>query len=151
MRYWLMKTEPDVFSYADLERLGSSGWDGVRNYQARNHMREMKVGDEVLIYHSSVTPPGVAGIATVVEEAHTDETQFDPESDYFDAKSPRDNPRWQQVRLEPKKSLEFVPLEVLRMDAKLAGMLILRTGNRLSVTPVESSHYRRILKLGGNT
>jgi predicted RNA-binding protein with PUA-like domain len=151
MRYWLMKTEPDVFSYADLERLGSSGWDGVRNYQARNHMREMKVGDEVLIYHSSVTPPGVAGIATVVEEAHTDETQFDPESDYFDAKSPRDNPRWQQVRLEPKKSLEFVPLEVLRADAKLEGMLILRTGNRLSVTPVESSHYRRILKLGGNT
>jgi predicted RNA-binding protein with PUA-like domain len=149
MRYWLMKTEPDVFSYADLERLGSSGWDGVRNYQARNHMRDMKLGDEVLIYHSSVTPPGVAGIAKVVEEAHTDESQFDPESDYFDAKSPRDNPRWQQVRLEPKNSLEFVPLEILRGDAKLEGMLILRTGNRLSVTPVEASHYRRILKLGG--
>jgi predicted RNA-binding protein with PUA-like domain len=149
MRYWLMKTEPDVFSYADLERLGSSGWDGVRNYQARNHMRDMKLGDEVLIYHSSVTPPGVAGVARVVQEAHTDETQFDPESDYFDAKSPPDNPRWQQVRLEAKNPLEFVPLEVLRGDAKLEGMLILRTGNRLSVTPVEAAHYRRILKLGG--
>jgi predicted RNA-binding protein with PUA-like domain len=151
MRYWLMKTEPDVFSYADLERLGSSGWDGVRNYQARNYMREMKIGDEVLIYHSNATPPGVAGIATVAQETHTDETQFDPDSDYFDAKSPRDNPRWEQVRLEPKKALQFVPLEVLKGDAKLEGMLILRPGNRLSVTPVEVAHYRRILKLGGTT
>jgi predicted RNA-binding protein with PUA-like domain len=149
MRYWLMKTEPDVFSYADLERLGISGWDGVRNYQARNYMREMKIGDEVLIYHSSVTPPGVAGVAIISREAHVDETQFDLSSDYHDAKSSRDNPRWDQVCLEPKNQLEFVPLEVLRGDAKLEGMLILRPGNRLSITPVESVHYRRILKLGG--
>ncbi len=149
MRYWLMKTEPDVFSYADLERLGTSGWDGVRNYQARNYMREMQIGDEVLIYHSSVTPPGVAGVAIITREAHVDETQFDPSSDYHDPKSSRDNPRWDQVCLEPKNPLEFVPLEVLKSDAKLDGMLILRSGNRLSITPIESAHYRRILKRGG--
>jgi predicted RNA-binding protein with PUA-like domain len=152
-RYWLMKSEPDVYGFRELwnapNRTG--GWEGVRNYQARNSMMEMRVGDGVLFYHSSTNPAGVAGLARVVREAYPDTAQFDPTSDYFDAKSQPDNPRWYQVDIQAVQALNFVTLETLRADASLEGMLILRRGNRLSVTPVEEAHYRRVLELGGVT
>lgn len=147
MNYWLLKTEPDVFSYTDLVRLGSSPWDGIRNYQARNHLRSMKLNDLALIYHSSSNPLGIAGIARIIQTAHPDELQFDPESQYFDPKSPKENPRWSQVILEPVRQLPFLELSVLRAEPKLEGMLILRKGNRLSVTPVEKKHYQHILAM----
>lgn len=147
MLYWLLKTEPDVFSYSDLERLGSSPWDGVRNYQARNHLRAMQLGDLALIYHSSTKIPGIAGIARISQTAHADALQFKPDSPYFDPKSPADNPRWSQICLEPVQPIEFLQLTQLRQDPKLESMLILRKGNRLSVTPVEKKHFLQILKL----
>jgi predicted RNA-binding protein with PUA-like domain len=146
MQYWLLKTEPEVFGYQHLEQQGSSPWDGVRNYQARNHLREMQLGDLALIYHSSTKIPGVAGIAKVVQTAHPDPSQFDPSSPYHDPKSQPDNPRWVQVRLEPVREIGFIALSALRANDKLAGLLILRTGNRLSVTPVEAAHFLEITK-----
>ena len=147
MNYWLLKTEPEVFSYQDLVRLGSSPWDGIRNYQARNHLREMKLNYLAFIYHSSTNPIGIAGIARIIETAHPDELQFNPESQYFDPKSPLENPRWSQIVLEPVRELPFLELSLLRTETKLEGMLILRKGNRLSVTPVEEKHYQHILKI----
>ncbi len=147
-QFWLLKSEPDVFGFADLVRLGESPWDGVRNYQARNYMRDMKIGDNIIIYHSNATPPGIAGLARVTKTTHPDLTQFDPTSDYYDPKSTVENPRWDQILLEPVKALPFISLETLKQDAALEGMLILRKGNRLSVTPVEKKHYQHILKLG---
>ncbi len=147
MQYWLLKTEPDVFSYADLERLGSSPWDGIRNYQARNHLRSMEIGDLAIIYHSSTNPPGIAGIARITQTAHPDLLQFNPESQYYDPKSTVENPRWSQIMLEPVEALKFLELSTLRSDPKLEEMLILRKGNRLSVTPVEKKHYQHILKM----
>ena len=147
MNYWLLKTEPEVFSYQDLTRLGSSPWDGIRNYQARNHLRNMEIGDLALIYHSSTNPPGIAGIAKITQTAHPDELQFNPESQYYDPKSPLENPRWSQIRLEPVRELPFLELSVLRAEPQLVEMLILRKGNRLSVTPVEEKHYQHILKM----
>jgi predicted RNA-binding protein with PUA-like domain len=110
MRHWLMKTEPDVFSYDDLVAQRRAGWDGVRNYQTRNFMREMRRGDLVILYHSNATPPGAAGIARIVAEATPDPTQFDPASEYHDPRSTRDEPRWDLVTLAPKRRLDFVPL-----------------------------------------
>lgn len=144
-----MKSEPDVYGIDDLEREGTTWWDGVRNYQARNHMRDMRVGDRVLFYHSNAKPPGVAGIAEVAREAYPDPTQFDPKDPHHDPKSSEDDPRWSMVDLRFVEKLpELVPLDTLRGDDALDGMLILRRGNRLSVTPVEPAHYRHILKLG---
>jgi predicted RNA-binding protein with PUA-like domain len=151
VQYWLLKTEPDVFSYADLERLGSSPWDGIRNYQARNHLRSMKIGDLCLIYHSSTNPPGIAGIARITQTAHPDQLQFNPESQYYDPKSTFENPRWSQITLSPVKALTFLELSTLRADPTLETMLILRKGNRLSVTPVEKKHYQHILKMAQTT
>jgi predicted RNA-binding protein with PUA-like domain len=145
VQYWLLKTEPEVFGYTHLEQQGTSHWDGVRNYQARNHLRTMQLGDLALIYHSSTKIPGVAGIAKVVQTAHPDPSQFNPESPYFDPKSSPENPRWVQVSLEPVRELEFVALSKLRENAKLDGLIILRTGNRLSVTPVEKAHFLEIV------
>ncbi len=148
-RYWLMKTEPDVYSIDDLVRDGRGSWDGVRNYQARNHMRAMRAGDLVLFYHSSTQPPGVAGVARVCREAYADPTQFDPRSDHYDRASDPDDPRWSMVDLEPVEKLPvFVPLTQLRSDAELDGMLVARRGMRLSVQPVEPAHFRRVLALG---
>ncbi|MBX3245853.1 MAG: EVE domain-containing protein [Myxococcales bacterium] len=148
--YWLMKSEPDVFSIDDLERKGKEGWDGVRNYQARNYMREMREGDLVLFYHSNAKPSGVAGVATIVGEARPDPTQFDPKSDYHDPKSTQEEPRWDLVEVGfVEKLAELIPLETLKNDAPLDGMLVTRKGSRLSVTPVEEAHFRRVLKLGG--
>ena len=147
--YWLMKTEPEVYSIDVLAAKGRGSWDGVRNYQARNHMRAMKSGDLVLFYHSSTEPPGVAGIARVCREAYPDPTQFDPEDHHYDAKSNRDAPRWDMVDVELVEKLpRYVPLETLKSDAGLAGMLVAKRGMRLSVQPVSREHFRRVLALG---
>ncbi|MCU0675186.1 MAG: EVE domain-containing protein [Myxococcota bacterium] len=150
-KYWLMKSEPDVFSIEALEKKKSEGWDGVRNYQARNFMREMREGDLVLFYHSNAKPSGVAGVATIVGEARPDPTQFDPKSDYYDAGSTREEPRWDLVEVGfVEKFEDVIPLETLKADAKLEGMLVTRKGSRLSVTPVEKAHFERVLKLAGS-
>jgi predicted RNA-binding protein with PUA-like domain len=149
-KYWLMKSEPDVFSIEALEKKKSEGWDGVRNYQARNFMREMREGDLVLFYHSNAKPSGVAGIATIVGEARPDPTQFDPKSDYYDAGATREEPRWDLVEVGFVERFEdVIPLETLKADAKLEGMVVTRKGSRLSVTPVEKPHFERVLKLAG--
>jgi predicted RNA-binding protein with PUA-like domain len=152
VRYWLMKTEPDVFSINHLRESpnGTAGWDGVRNYLARNNMREMKLEDGVLFYHSRATPPGVVGIARVAKEAHTDITQFDPASDYYDPKSTLENPRWSQVCLRfEQEFVTMLPLDDLRQDPKLEGMTLIQKGSRLSVQPVSAAHWKHILKLAG--
>jgi predicted RNA-binding protein with PUA-like domain len=150
-KYWLMKSEPDVFSIEALEKKKSEGWDGVRNYQARNFMREMREGDLVLFYHSNAKPSGVAGVATIVGEARPDPTQFDPKSDYYDAGATREEPRWDLVEVGFVERFEdVIPLETLKADAKLEGMLVTRKGSRLSVTPVEKAHFERVLKLAGS-
>ena len=150
-KYWLMKSEPDVYSLDDLKEDGTTYWDGVRNYQARNFMRDgMKVGDGVLYYHSRVKPMGIAGIARVSKEAYPDFTQFDPESNYYDPKASEDNPRWMMVDLEfVAKFDQPVTLDELKQDDKLDGLLVIRRGQRLSIQPVEPKHWRRILKMAG--
>lgn len=149
MHYWLMKSEPDEFSFADLKRCRREPWTGVRNYQARNYMRAAELGDIVLFYHSNCATPGIVGLAEVTKTAFTDPTQFDKKSDYFDAKSKSDSPRWSCVEvgfLEEFKSP--VLLEDLRQSPSLKSLLILRPGNRLSVTPVTAKEFREIKKLG---
>lgn len=148
MAHWLMKSEPDVFSYDDLVRVKREGWDGVRNYQARNFMREMRKGDLVIFYHSNATPPGAAGIARVAGEAEPDPTQFDPASKYFDPKSSPDDPRWDWVTLAPKKRLRFVPLDDLRQLPELAQCQLLARGNRLSVMPLSDDEFAAIVAAG---
>ncbi len=148
-RTWLMKSEPDVYSYEDLEREGRTLWDGIRNYQARNFMRdEMRVGDRVLFYHSNCEPPGVAGIAEVASEPYPDPTQFDPKSKYFDEKSSEENPRWMLVDVTPVRALpRLVSLAEMREEARLADLPLLRKGNRLSIMPVENADADRIIAM----
>jgi len=143
-----MKSEPDVFSYDDLVAVRREGWDGVRNYQARNFMREMKKGDLVIFYHSNATPPGVAGVAKIVKEAEPDPTQFDPSSKYFDPKSPPEDPRWDWVTLGPKKRLKFIPLDDLRAMPELVDCRLLARGNRLSVMPLTEGEFDAIVAAG---
>ncbi len=143
-----MKSEPDVFSYDDLVEVKREGWDGVRNYQARNFMREMKKGDLVIFYHSNATPPGVAGVAKIVKEAEPDPTQFDPSSKYFDAKSSPDDPRWDWVTLGPKKRLKFIALDSLRAMPELEECRLLARGNRLSVMPLSEAEFDAIVAAG---
>ena len=147
--HWLMKTEPDTFSIDDLARVKVEPWTGVRNYMARNLMRDrMQVGDEVLFYHSSCEPPGVAGLARVVRTGVVDATQFDPQSKYHDADSPPDAPRWICVDVEyVRHAPRFVPLAELRAHPGLAGMVLLQRGARLSVQPVSAAHYEIIRAL----
>jgi predicted RNA-binding protein with PUA-like domain len=150
MRYWLMKSEPDEFSIDDLVRSPrqETAWFGVRNYQARNFMRdEMKVGDRAFFYHSSCPEPGVAGIVEVSAPAHPDATQFDPESTYHDPKSTRDNPRWVGVGVRLVAKTRLVPLAELRAHPALADMVILRRGNRLSITPVTAAEWKVVERL----
>ncbi|KGI76867.1 EVE domain-containing protein [Oleiagrimonas soli] len=149
MNYWLMKSEPDTFSLDDLERKGSEPWDGVRNYQARNFMRDdMRVGDKVFFYHSNCDVPGIVGIAKVASKPYPDPTQFDPKSHYFDAKSARDNPRWVLVDIAFVKRLKrTISLAELKDDPALEGMPLVRKGNRLSVMPVDAAHWKHILSL----
>ena len=150
MRYWLMKSEPDEFSIDDLVAAPGqrTSWFGVRNYQARNFMRdEMKVGDLAFFYHSSCPEPGVAGIVKVAAPAHPDISQFDPKSPYYDPKSPRDNPRWVNVDVELVEKTRLVPLDEMRAEPALADMVTLRRGNRLSITPVTPSEWKALAKL----
>jgi predicted RNA-binding protein with PUA-like domain len=147
--HWLMKTEPDTFGIDDLERVKVEPWTGVRNYMARNLMRDrMQVGDEVLFYHSSCEPPGVAGLARVVRTGVVDATQFDPSSKYYDPDSKADEPRWICVDVEFVRRLpRFVPLPELRAHPGLASMMLLQRGARLSVQPVSPEHHRIIVEL----
>jgi predicted RNA-binding protein with PUA-like domain len=148
MRYWLMKTEPDEFSIDDLAKKKVEPWTGVRNYQARNFMREMKAGDGVLFYHSSCEVPGVAGTAEVAAEAYPDPTQFDRKSDYYDAASKREEPRWSLVDVKYKRKLKrVIPLAELKDRKELEGFALLARGNRLSVLPVTRSQWDFILGL----
>ena len=147
MRYWLMKSEPDECSIDDV--LTAPGrrtpWSGVRNYQARNFMRdEMRVGDGVLFYHSSCAEPGIAGIAQVASAAYTDETQFDRKSPYFDPAAKREAPRWVNVDVRALRKTRLVPLAELREHKALAKMVLLRPGNRLSITPVSAAQWKYI-------
>jgi predicted RNA-binding protein with PUA-like domain len=152
MRYWLIKSEPDAFSIDDLQRVKREPWSGVRNYQARNSMRDdMSPGDLALFYHSNATPPGVVGVARVASgEAYPDPTQFDEKSDYYDPKSNPDAPRWML------RDFEFVakfPTEIslteLKEDPALEGMIVTLKGTRLSITPVEAKHFKHVCKRGG--
>ena len=148
MRYWLMKTEPDEFSIDDLAKKKVEPWTGVRNYQARNFMREMKAGDGVLFYHSSCEIPGVAGIAEVAVEAYPDPTQFDKKSDYYDAASKREEPRWSLVDVKYKRKLKrVIALSELKDRKELDGFALLARGNRLSVLPVTKAQWDFILGL----
>jgi predicted RNA-binding protein with PUA-like domain len=150
-RAWLVKSEPNAYSYEDLERDGRTPWDGVRNYQARNFMRdEMQIGDAVLFYHSNVADPAVVGVARVASEAYPDPTQFDADDPHFDPKASPDAPRWMLVDLEPLRRLtQAVPLARLKEDPALEGLALVRRGNRLSVMPVDDAHFRHVLELGG--
>ncbi|PRP90680.1 EVE domain protein [Enhygromyxa salina] len=154
-RYWLMKSEPDVYSIDDLARDKRGEWEGVRNYQARNFMRdEMAIGDLVLFYHSNAKPPGVAGVARVVTEAYPDHHAFDEASNYYDPKSDPEAPRWWMVDVEFVEKLpELVTLDALKAEAQpegpLEGMLVARRGQRLSIQPVDKAHFARVLRLGG--
>lgn len=149
MAHWLMKSEPDAYSIDDLERDRREPWDGIRNYQARNMMRDdMRVGDEIFFYHSSCKEPGIVGIARVASEPYPDPTQFDPESRYFDPKSDPDDPRWCLVDVEFVRRLaRTITLTELKDQPKLDGLLVARRGNRLSIMPVSSAHWARILEL----
>ena len=146
MAYWLMKSEPDVFGYDDLVRVGREGWDGVRNYQARNFMRAMTKGDRVLFYHSNATPPGVAGICKVIITAQPDPTQFDPASKYYDPNSKPSDPLWDWVTVAPVRALRFVSLDELRTIPELADSRLLAKGNRLSVMPLSDIEFDVIVR-----
>ncbi|MFZ5444479.1 MAG: EVE domain-containing protein [Myxococcota bacterium] len=148
-RYWLMKSEPDVYSIDDLAKDRVTGWTGVRNYQARNFMRdEMKPGDLVLFYHSNAEPSGVAGVAKVHGAPVVDPTQFDKKSEYYDEASAKAEPRWLMAQVEFVERFDaLVPLEVLKADKSLTGMPLLAKGQRLSVQPVSEPHFRRVLAL----
>ena len=145
-----MKSEPDEFSIDDLVKAPkkTTPWFGVRNYQARNYMRDhMRVGDGVLFYHSSCAVPGIAGIAKVASAAHPDLSQFDRKSPYFDPKANREEPRWMLVDVKLAKKTRLMPLEEMRSHRELAGMITLKRGNRLSITPVTPAEWRAVVAL----
>ena len=151
-RYWLMKSEPEDFSIDDLKRVGTEPWTGVRNYQARNFMRQMQVGDGVLFYHSNTEVPGVYGIAEVATTAYPDETQFNRKSRYFDEKATREQPRWEHVDVRYVRHLKQ-PLSLARIrehaDALGDGFELTRKGTRLSVMPVTAAQWKLLLGLEG--
>ena len=147
--YWLMKSEPDVYSIDDLERDGREMWDSIRNYQARNMMRDdMRIGDEVFFYHSNCKVPAIVGISRVCSEPYPDPTQFDKNSRYFDPKSTTENPRWVLVDVEfVRKFREPVSLTDIKSNKALEDMILVRRGNRLSIMPIEAKHWKAILKM----
>jgi len=148
-QFWLMKSEPDQFGIADLARVQIEPWTGVRSYFARAHMRAMAVDDAVLFHHSNATPPGVAGLARVVRTGVIDETQFDPNSKYYDPKATREQPIWDCVEVAYVGTLpHFVSLDRIRAEPPLADMMLLRRGMRLSVQPVTEAQYDAIVALG---
>ena len=150
MRHWLMKSEPGDFSIADLARVGTEPWTGVRNYQARNFMREMRPGDGVLFYHSNTDVPGIYGIAEVATVAYPDPTQFNRKSKYFDEKSTREQPRWDLVDVKYVRTLARpIPLETIKEHAETLGQdfALVRKGSRLSVMPVTPAQWAHLLSL----
>ena len=151
-QYWLMKSEPDTFSFQDLKDRPKQiePWDGVRNYQARNFMRDaMSVGDGVLFYHSNTKPPGIVGLAEVASQAYPDPTAFDKQSKYYDEKSDPNNPRWFLVDVAYKKDFKHqVSLEAMKAMPELAEMKVLQKGNRLSITPVSEQEFKAICAAG---
>lgn len=152
MRYWLMKSEPDVYGIEDLRAEGTDHWDGVRNYQARNFMRDdMQVGDRVLFYHSNAKPPGVAGLAEIAKPGYPDHTAWDPEQKYYDPKSSPDAPRWFMVDLRWIATWDnLVPLDRLRDEPRLADMALLNR-SRLSVQPVTDDEFEVIMEIAGES
>ncbi|MGA7936712.1 MAG: EVE domain-containing protein, partial [Kovacikia sp.] len=147
MNYWLMKSEPDVYGIADLERDRTTIWDGVRNYQARNFLRSMQSGDLVFFYHSNTTPPGIVGLMKVSKPDIVDPSQFDTKSKYYDPKSPQDNPRWRTVEVEFVAAFpEILSLDALRQQFSPEELMVIRQGNRLSVMPVEATIAKNILQ-----
>ena len=147
MAYWLMKSEPDTYSIDDLKRDKREHWDGIRNYQARNMMRDdMKVGDEVFFYHSACKEPGVVGVMKVASKPYPDPTQFDPKSNYHDPKSNPDDPRWILVDVQFFKKLKrLISLTEIKANPALNDMILVRRGNRLSIMPISEQHWNLIL------
>ncbi|MGB5811536.1 MAG: EVE domain-containing protein [Polyangiales bacterium] len=149
-KYWLMKSEPDVYSIEHLERDGTESWEGVRNYQARNFMREMAPGDLAIFYHSNAKPPGAAGVCKIARAAYPDDTQFLKKSKYYDPKSKKEDPRWSMVDVSFVEQFdEVVPLQTLKDDPALDGMRVIQKGSRLSVQPVDKGHFKRVLRMAG--
>ncbi len=148
---WLMKSEPDVYSLNQLKRDQTTWWSGVRNYQARNYMmKEMRIGDQILFYHSNAEPPGIAGLAVVESLAAPDKTQFDKKSESFDPQASKDKPRWYCVEVRFNSIFKkFISLQDLRDCPDLKDMVVLQKGSRLSVQPVDLKHFEIIKKMGG--
>lgn len=150
MRYWLVKSEPSEYSIADLARDEEEIWDGVRNYQARNFLREMAVGDRLFYYHSNTKPPGIVGLAEVTASDIVDPTQFDPQDKHYDPKSKPESPRWQTVRLKYVTTFgEMIALETLKATFTPEELVVVRRGNRLSVMPVPEATAAKLLALAG--
>jgi predicted RNA-binding protein with PUA-like domain len=148
MKYWLMKSEPDVYSITDLKRDRASLWDGVRNYQARNFLREMKIGDYAFFYHSNTKPPGIVGLMQIIETDIADPTQFEQNSEYYDPKSSQNAPRWQTVKVEFQEEFQqLISLEKLKRNFRDDELLVVKKGNRLSVIPIEYQVAQRILAM----
>jgi predicted RNA-binding protein with PUA-like domain len=150
MAYWLMKSEPDVYGIQHLQQEGTTLWDGIRNYQARNFMRSMAIGDRAFFYHSNAKPPGIVGLMEVVETGITDPSQFEPTNKYFDPKSNRDKPRWDCVRLRYVGTFrELLSLDALREQFSVEELPVVRNGNRLSILPVPEASAQRLFELLG--
>lgn len=148
MKYWLMKSEPDVYSITDLQHDRASLWDGVRNYQARNFLREMKIGDYAFFYHSNTKPPGIVGLMQIIETDIADPTQFDQNSEYYDAKSSRESPRWQTVKVKFIEEFpRLISLDKLKENFGDDELLVVKKGNRLSVIPIDVQVAERILAM----
>ena len=152
MAWWLMKSEPDVYGIQHLQAEGTTLWDGIRNYQARNFMRAMQIGDRAFFYHSNVSPPGIVGLMEVIETGLVDPSQFDPSSKYFDPASKPEAPRWDCARLAYRASFPaMLSLEVLRESFSVEDLVVVRRGNRLSILPVSDASAARIFTLLGVT
>jgi len=153
VNYWLLKSEPDAFSIDDLRNMPGKKdhWDGIRNYQARNMMRDdMKKGDMAFFYHSSCPVPGIVGTVEIVREAYDDHTALDPKSKYYDSKATQENPRWCMVDVKYRKKFkQIITLADLKKNKKLSGMTLLKKGNRLSIMPVSASEWKSILAMTG--
>lgn len=148
MNYWLMKSEPETFSIDDLKKCKTDHWDGVRNYQARNFMKEMKKGDLIFFYHSNCTPPGIVGVMEVHKECYPDHTSFDKRSKYYDPKSSKETPRWFMVDVKFKEKFsEMITLDSLKAVSTLKDLALVRKGNRLSIMPVSAKEWQAIMKM----
>jgi predicted RNA-binding protein with PUA-like domain len=148
MNYWLMKSEPEVYSISDLQRQGETIWDGVRNYQARNFLRQMQPGDLAFFYHSNTNPPGIAGLMRVAKTGIADPTQFEPESKYYDSKSSPESPRWQTVVVEFVETFSNpISLSILKEEFSPDELIVVKTGNRLSVMPIPEAAANKILAM----